>query len=165
MTCIECEKIRQKNHIIYEDDKVTALLVDKPATAGHIELMAKEHFPILEKVPDEVVQHMFFIANKISMACFEVLQAHGTNLIIRNGIAAGQRTNHAKLHIIPRTENDGLNFEWPTVKIDDDEMSTVHLQLEAEANKKEEAPQAVKEEKKKEILEESYLTKQLERIP
>jgi len=166
MTCIECEKIKSRKNLVYEDDKAIAFLVDKPATAGHVEIIPKEHFPILEKVPEDIVEHLFVTANKLSTVLFESMQAHGTNTIIRNGIAAGQKTNHLKIHVIPRVENDGLNFQWSTTKASEDELSTAELMLKTELEKPpEQKPIEMKKEPKEEISEESYLSKQLERIP
>jgi len=166
MICIDCEKIKNRKHLIYEDELASAFLVDKPATAGHVEIIPKQHFPILETAPDNITEHLFSTANKLSTVLFESLQAHGTNTIIRNGIAAGQKTNHLKIHVIPRVENDGLNFQWNTTKASEDELSTTELQLKSELEKPTEVkPKEITEAKPEEISEESYLAKQLERMP
>ena len=102
MNCIECEKIKNKRHLVYEDELVAALLDEKPAAAGQISLYPKAHFAIFEMVPDEIVSHMFVIANRLAMACFDTLEAEGTNILIKNGVPGGQKTNHAQLLVIPR---------------------------------------------------------------
>ena len=40
----------------------------------------------------------------------KVLKAKGSLLFIATGMAAGQRAPHAVIHIIPRYENDKINF-------------------------------------------------------
>lgn len=163
MTCIECEKVKTKKHLIYEDEVVTAVLSDKPAIAGHIEVIPKQHIPILEQIPDTIVGHMFTIANRIAMVCFETLGAQGTNIIIRNGISAGQKTPHTKIHVIPRQENDGLNLQWQASKADEEELSTTELMLKTELERPKEEKPAEPKPKEETISEESYLAKQLER--
>ena len=97
---------------IYEDDKVIAALHPFPATHGHMILFPKKHFTILEQLPDADVAYIFQIANKLSIAAFDTMNCGGTNIVVMNGIAAGQSVPHAVLNIIPRNENDGLNMQW-----------------------------------------------------
>ena len=185
MTCEYCEIIQGEKEAakIYEDDKVIAFLSDQPATIGHIIVAPKKHAPIIEAVSDEDIDHVFKIANKISVAVFESLKIEGTNLIVHNGVEAGQEMPHFSVNIIPRKTGDGLMFEWQPKQLKEEEMATIELQLKEEIGKpvvaaeipKEEAieeePEAKEEgaEKKKEIKEgekeESYLIKQLRRMP
>lgn len=174
MNCQDCERIKNRKNLIYEDEIVSAFLSDNPATAGHIEIYPKEHQPIIEKIPDNSMEHMLVIANKLSALCFEVLEAHGTNIIINNGIAAGQNTTHAKIQVIPRMENDGLSIHWQTIKENEEDLKTTQLMIkseleQSETKKEEKEPrEEKKEEVKEEIIsndEENYLIKQLERIP
>ncbi len=159
--------------MLYEDDKVIAFL--DPSYLGKIMLMPKEHYPIIENVPDFVVGHLFEVANKLSKALFEGLNATGTNIIVNNGVSAGQTIPHFCISIVPRRENDGINLQWQPKQLSDDEMSTVELQLKEEAKnigsfegeKKEPVNMDEKTEKieEKEGDEENYLIKQLRRIP
>jgi diadenosine tetraphosphate (Ap4A) HIT family hydrolase len=54
------------------------------------------------------------------------LGAEGTNIMINEGVPAGQRHAHAMIHIIPRKKDDGLNFEWPQKQIPEDYMAKIH---------------------------------------
>jgi histidine triad (HIT) family protein len=54
------------------------------------------------------------------------------NIIQNNGAIAGQTVMHFHLHLIPRFENDGLNFAWETKKFSNDELASL-----ADAIKKE----------------------------
>ena len=160
--------------LIYEDKDVTAVISKEPASLGHIVLYPKKHYPIIEQIPDYEFAHLFHIANKLSIGVFETIGCHGTNIIIQNGVAAGQTIPHVSIHIIPRKEEDGLNFEWATKKLSEEEMSTVELKVKEEAEKiggfeKEKRKEAIKLDKKKtekiSSEEENYLIKQLRRIP
>lgn len=160
---------------IYEDEKFTAFLKETPAIAGHICLTPKEHFTILEQVSDDLVEGMGVLLNKLSIAAFERMGAHGTNIIIQNGIAAGQSSSHFTANIIPRKENDGLNFQWKTIKMNEDVLKeTAKLLEKGQGAVTFEEPQKGKEVnldkyKKTEVVsdgdEMNYLIKQLERLP
>ncbi|HLC74264.1 MAG TPA: HIT family protein [Candidatus Nanoarchaeia archaeon] len=118
---------------IYSDDKLLAVMHLKPAAAGHILLFTKEHHSILEQVPDDIVGHAFSVANKISSAIFESLGVQGTNIIVENGTAAGQQIPHFSMHIVPRTENDGLKLDWKPKHVSDDDNDVALFQLKHEA--------------------------------
>jgi diadenosine tetraphosphate (Ap4A) HIT family hydrolase len=168
---------------VYEDDKVVAFLPSKPAGIGHILVVPKKHAPILETMSDDAVEHAFLVTNRISVAVFEAIKSEGTNIIVHNGIAAGQETPHFSINIITRREGDGLSFEWAPKQLGEEEMATVELQLKEEMQKP--APKEEKKEEaeeKKEIREikkednpakkddveeqeESYLLRQLRRMP
>ncbi|MFC1752344.1 HIT family protein [Thermoproteota archaeon] len=128
--CPYCQIIWDKEKKkIYEDDKVVAVLEQKPSSQGHVLVMPKEHYPIIEQVPDFLVSHVFAIANKISVALFESLNAQGTNIIVNNGIAAGQESAHFLINVIARREGDGLDFQWQPKQLSEEEMSTIELQI------------------------------------
>ncbi|MFO8016934.1 MAG: HIT domain-containing protein [Candidatus Woesearchaeota archaeon] len=130
--CPFCQKMASKDEKLYEDEKVAVMLSDTPATIGHLLVMPKEHYPIIEQVPDFIVEHALKVANKISVAVFETLKVQGTNIIVNNGIAAGQDSAHFMIHVIPRKENDGLNLQWQPKQMGEEEMSTIELQLKEE---------------------------------
>jgi histidine triad (HIT) family protein len=173
-----CEMARQKLNIIYEDDVVYGMLEPNPAGLGHIILMPKEHFTIIEQVPGMVSNHLFQIANKLSVATFEALGAMGTNIIVTNGVAAGQRSSHFLVNIIPRWEKDGLNFQWKTKQFNEEELSSVELQLRQFANVNEEPHHSVIPEhshadsqeshphqEEEDVDDEDYRVRQLDRVP
>ena len=172
--CKLCTAVKEKKGIVYEDADVMAVLNPEPSAAGHIVLFPKIHYPIIEQIPDYETAHLFHVANKLSIAIFEILGCHGTNIIIQNGTAAGQDIPHVSVHIIPRNENDGLDFQWATKQLSEEEMSTSELQIKEETKniggfekeKKKESVKILK--KKKEIIpdaEENYLIRQLNKIP
>jgi len=172
MTCETCELIKKKKGKLYEDEKIIALLAPTPAAVGHVWVLPKNHAAILEQVPDYIVGQVFSTANKLSMALFESLGAHGTNLLIQNGVSAGQKHNHLIVHIIPRRENDGIDFNWETKQLSEEEMSTVEIKIKDETKgigffETEPEKKVVIEQKEAEELgdEEDYLLKQLERLP
>ncbi|MFH1510407.1 MAG: HIT family protein [Candidatus Woesearchaeota archaeon] len=164
-----CNICKLQDNPIYEDDLIRAVLHKKPSAPGHIIVFPRKHYTIFEQVPDIEVARIFSVANKISTAVFESLQMHGTNILVNNGLAAGQQDNHFVVHIIPRTEGDGLKLEWKPKQLSEEEMSTVELMLKPVAEVMQEPPVEPKKEEKKEPEklgdENNYLIRQLRRIP
>jgi len=176
--CILCNTVEGETKLekIYEDDKVTAVVHPRGAAVGHVFVFPNEHYQIFEQVPDYEVEHLFDVVNKISIAVFEALGVQGTNIILQNGLAAGQEIPHVCIHIIPRKEGDDLDFQWEPKRLTEEQISTVEEKLknvasdigsfEKEKKKKE---VKVKKEKKKRLKaekeKENYMIKQLERIP
>lgn len=165
---------KEKGERVYEDNNFIAVLSQKPAALGHIILFPKKHYQIIEQIPDYAFGEMFRIANKLSIADFEAVKANGSNIIVQNGVAAGQDAAHVSVHLIPRNENDGLNFQWQPKQLNEEQMSTVELKLKEEAKhigvfeKKEKKEPIIIDKKPEEIKptkEENYLIKQLMRVP
>lgn len=161
-----------RSYKIYEDEKVVAFLKDRPAAVGHILIVPKEHYPIIENVPDFIVSHIFQLANRLSSAIFESLNASGTNIIVNNGVEAGQDQPHFSVNIIPRRENDNLNLQWQGKQATEEELSTIELSIKEMSEsigdfKKEKQKPIImdKEPDKVEDDEQNYLTKSLRRIP
>jgi histidine triad (HIT) family protein len=173
--CEFCTLIKGKMNKIYEDDQIFVMHAPKPATFGHVLVLPKKHVMILEQIPDYEVADIFSKVNKISTAVFESLGAHGTNIILQNGVAAGQNHSHLMIHVIPRREGDGIDFTWQPKQLSEEEMSTVELKLkeltknigafEEKPAEPVEMDKEVEQIKEPEGEEENYLIKQLQRIP
>ncbi len=129
--CIFCQIISGKvqSRKVYEDDKSIAIMDINPANPGHVLLLPKEHYAIMPQVPPDDLAHLFIVTKTISNACLRALQVQGTNIIVQNGIAAGQKAQHFMIHIIPRKEDDGINFELPQKKISEKQLDTLQEKL------------------------------------
>ena len=131
--CIFCQIISGKvqSRKVYEDEKVIALLDINPANPGHILLLTKEHYSIMPQIPDDEISHVFMAAKSLSNSMLRSIDAQGTNIIVANGIAAGQRAQHFMAHIIPRKENDGVNFVLPQKAMKQNEIEAIGNKLVA----------------------------------
>ena len=129
--CIFCQIVAGKvqSRKIYEDDKVLAILDINPSNPGHTLLMTKEHYSIMPQVPDDEVAHVFTAAKSLSNSMLRSIDAQGTNVVVANGIAAGQRAQHFMVHIIPRKENDGINFVLPQKTMEQKEIEAIGNRL------------------------------------
>ena len=172
MTCTICDQIKDNKHVLAQTETLAILLAQEPAANGHIIIVPKQHAPIAEQVPDNVIAEMFTTANSLSAQLFEQLGVQGTNLLLQNGLAAGQTANHVTLNIIPRKENDGINLEWQAKQISDDEMNQLEATIKAESEhigkfEKEITPTPLKPEETETVEEGEvdYMIQQLKRIP
>ncbi len=126
--CIFCHIIanRVASRKIFEDDKTLAIMDINPANPGHILIMPKEHYQIMPQVPEEEIGHIMMVAKAISHVCLRVLKVKGTNIFIANGAIAGQKASHFMLHVIPRTENDGISsFDLPEKQANPHELDEI----------------------------------------
>ena len=119
----------------------------------------------------QLVEEIFFLANFSSVSAFEVLRAQGTNIILN------ETNNHLAVDVIPRRENDGLNFLWKPKQLTPEEMNEVHNRIKdktfviGQKEAKEEPETLSGEEEKEDVIripeEEriNYLIKHLQKIP
>ena len=152
--CLLCQIIDGKipSKKVYEDDFAVVILDVNGANAGHCFVIPKNHYPIIEQVPDSEVAKLFNLSNRISSSIFENLGVQGTNLFVTNGVPAGQTVAHFMVHVIPRKENDDINLQWQPKQLTEEEMSTVELKIKENTKnivgcKKEEKEKTIKQPK------------------
>lgn len=179
--CPICSRIAEKK-FVYETEDVAVMIPPEPFARGHLIVVPKAHQPIIETVPDFVVGEMFSVANTVSMAVFEGLKAHGTNIVLQNGLPAGQRYPHAAISVIPRYDKDGLPLMWKPKTLGPDDFADIEIKMKEESKSigpfqkerpkmieqpREEPPKAEppKEESKDESEEMDYRIASLIRIP
>lgn len=125
--CIFCHivsgKVAAKK--VYEDNKCIAVLDINPANPGHVLLMPKEHYMIMPQMPEAELIHIFMVTKHISNSLLRALDVRGTNIVVANGAAAGQRAQHFMIHIIPRKEGDGVNFVLPSNSLNEKELDVI----------------------------------------
>ena len=125
--CIFCQiasgKVQARK--IYEDERVIGILDINPANPGHVLLLTKEHYSIMPQLPDDEISHVFMVAKSLSNSMLRSIDAQGTNILVANGIAAGQRAQHFIAHVIPRKDKDGVNFVLPQKTMEQNEVEVV----------------------------------------
>ena len=125
--CIFCQIVAGKvqSRKVYEDDIALGILDINPANPGHTLLLTKEHYSIMPQIPADEVQHVFMVVKALSNAMLRGIDAQGTNIIVANGVAAGQRAQHFMVHIIPRKENDNVEFVLPQKTMTEKEIDEI----------------------------------------
>jgi histidine triad (HIT) family protein len=165
--CAYCKVAKDSSRAIYEDDLCYAMLVSKPANPGHVVLLPKEHAPILEAVPKKTLAHLWVVANKLSVSLFDGLQAQGSNVVVHNGVVAGQSHAHALMHILPRTQGDGLDFQWAPKQVSPEQLTAIANQLSQEIPVVGTTSAAPEESNSTDDVDsgEDYLTRAVSRLP
>jgi histidine triad (HIT) family protein len=112
--CIFCKVVNNEipHHKFYEDDKVIAFLDIKPVNPGHSLVIPKKHYASIEEISEEDLAAMVLAAKKVGRLLKERLGAEAYNIVLNNGVAAGQVVMHLHFHVIPRHTGDGHVF-WP----------------------------------------------------
>ncbi|MBI2134485.1 HIT domain-containing protein [Candidatus Woesearchaeota archaeon] len=175
-SCLLCQIVANRipSYKVYEDELTLAVLDVNGGNPGHCFVIPKNHYPILEQIPDHELGNHFVVANKISSAIFETLKAQGTNIFVRNGIPAGQQVAHFMINVVPRKENDGINLQWKPRQLSEEEMSTVELKLKEQVKgrgiQKTQKTQTAKSQEapKPELVtddEDDYFMRQIRRMP
>ena len=177
MKCTYCELLEENKRILYSDDLIAIAVKGSGLVPGQIVVFPKQHFTILEMVPDEILTKCSLIANKVGMAVFDSLGAQGTNVLVKNGLGAGQEVPHFALEVIPRQANDNLALQWEPLEVNEYELESTLSQLqesgkEEKKEKTEKATATAQPEVKvdaavphKEKGKENYLLKSLRRMP
>lgn len=130
--CVFCKiaKGEVPSKVIYEDANTMAILDAKPATPGHILVFPKEHYSVLQQMPDADVARLFALAKYVSTASFDATQAQGSNILVASGAIAGQGAPHVIVHVIPRFENDGLPSQfWEPKELEEEQMNEIQKRI------------------------------------
>ena len=171
MKCQYCEIVEENRGILYQDQEAVVAVKDTALAPGQVTIFPRNHFTILEMIPDDLLKKCSLLANTVGIAVFEALSCQGTNVLVQNGIGAGQSVPHFALEIIPRNENDGIDLQWQPLPFMEDELETTTLLLKEEVTKAQEPKNEKVTEKAEPIKKvngedsENYLFKSLKRLP
>ncbi len=156
---------------LYKDPLVRITTSEEPCTKGDIDIFPVEEKIKIEELSDDTIKHLFFSGSYAATALFELLGAHGTNIILSD------LDSKPKMEIVARKENDGLNFQWNPTKGDPGQLKDLAKQIKDQIDMddwKEKNPDSSSTpkqvEKKETVLREeegktNYLLKSLERRP
>lgn len=111
--CIFCKIITGEipSVKVYEDDEVLAFLDAAPFSRGHSLVIPKKHFENIYEIDEESLKKVIVSSKNISVKIKNALSADGIRISQSNGVVAGQAVFHIHFHIIPRYQDDGLQFD------------------------------------------------------
>lgn len=114
MDCIFCKIVKQEIGCakIFENDKILVFLDIRPANKGHCLVVPKQHYSTLLDIPDEILAELMVTAKKVCKALSLSCGNGGFNILMNNGVVAGQIVPHAHLHVIPRFKDDEVTINW-----------------------------------------------------
>ncbi len=107
------------NEDLFVDEFVRFRLAKPPASKGHVQILPVQNVNSFEDLSDEAFIALFQGASTVATALFELLGAHGTNIICSDfgrGIV---------VDVVARSENDGLNFLWQPVPANPSQLESV----------------------------------------
>jgi len=97
--------------IVHEDDKCCAFMDIHPLNTGHVLVIPNTHAAGLADLDPDIGAHLFRVAQQIAIALrHSDIPCQGISLSLADGRTAGQEVFHVHLHVIPRTEGDGLGW-------------------------------------------------------
>lgn len=101
---------------------------------GHVLVIPKKRYKNFEEVPPQIQKEIINSINTITKA---LKRTHaGYNILLNNGIEAGQFINHAHFHIIPRNIDDQIKIEvWKSQKINKNKYIAYNKKLKKEIAK------------------------------
>ncbi len=99
-------------HTVYEDDHVLAFLDIGPLCPGHMLVIPKERKAFLHELSDAAAEAVGRVLPRLSRALMAATGATDYNILQNNGTLAHQIVMHVHFHIIPRREDEGLDFGW-----------------------------------------------------
>ncbi len=117
--CIFCQIIKKEisAEIVFEDEQSLAIIDLYPASAGHLLIVPKEHKQSIKDFSQDLIAHLGKISQRLSSIFFQNMKVEGVTSIIQEGKFAGQKSPHQIMHLIPRFENDGLNFNIEDIEL------------------------------------------------
>lgn len=96
--------------ILLRGERNLVLLNLYPYTSGHVMIVPYEHVATLSEARPETLAEMMTLAQRVEGALRRVYQAHGLNVGMNLGQAAGAGVaGHIHLHLLPRWFGD-VNF-------------------------------------------------------
>ncbi|KZK76289.1 AP-4-A phosphorylase [Pseudovibrio sp. W64] len=112
MTCIFCAIAAGEApaYILCRNHLVLAFL----SLEGHPLIVPRCHLSGLNDLDDQTAAALFQMATRVSRALRTAKGCDGINLILSDGVAAGQDVFHAHLHVKPRWSGDEVILRWDT---------------------------------------------------
>lgn len=134
--CTFCEIVSgdSPGSIVYEDDSVLAMMTLRPMSRGHILVIPRNHTASLSELDKETGGSLFEVGMEVAQAVRDSkIKSEGINFWLADGIAAGQEIFHIHLHVLPRSEQDGIKLKGPRLDLGrsqmDDDAEIVRTEL------------------------------------
>lgn len=110
--CVFCQiaQHRLPAEVLYENDKVIAILDINPIHYGHALIISKTHCPDFLHVQESDLHDILHVTQIVARAIVKSLQLDGFNIFSNNGKIAGQSVFHFHMHVTPRYVNDDIKF-------------------------------------------------------
>lgn len=116
-TCVVCRIVSGdlEAQVVFRDETLVAFLDHRPVFPGHVLVCPVEHVPDLNHLDTALMQPLMAMAQRVSLAQQQVLEASGSFVALNNIVS--QSVPHVHVHVVPRRFKDGLRgFFWPRTR-------------------------------------------------
>lgn len=97
---------REDEHVLFENDRVVAVLDANPHTPGHTLVVPRDHYDRIRDLPPRVASSLFETIRRLLPTVEGAVGAAASNVAFNDGDAAGRDVAHVHGHVIPRFEGD-----------------------------------------------------------
>lgn len=87
--------------IIFENDRAMAFMDINPERPGHFLVVPKVHSTNMIDITDEDIAYLIVVAKGLANDVIKNMGVSGYNIVINNGVEAGQEIFHTHIHVIP----------------------------------------------------------------
>ncbi|MFA5860657.1 MAG: HIT family protein [Candidatus Thermoplasmatota archaeon] len=110
MTCIFCKIASGEipSEKVIENERAFAFLDVKPLVKGHVLVIPKRHAERVTDMPPEDASAVMELAQHVIRRLEGGMGIQGVTVAFNDGRPAGQEVLHAHMHIVPRSETDGV---------------------------------------------------------
>lgn len=111
--CIFCKIINDElpSKTIYEDEIIKVILNINPETNGHLLILPKKHYDNVFDIEKKIINHSIdIIKEKLYPLLKEKLNCEGLTISQNNFL--GQEIKHFHIHLVPRYQEDNLEFNY-----------------------------------------------------
>lgn len=132
--CIFCKIVQGQipSTRVLETEHAVALLDIHPVNPGHVLIVTRAHHAHLADLPESIAAHAASLLPRLCRVIRAATGADGLNVIVNNGRAAGQTIDHVHWHIIPRFDDDSVNWPWPQGQYVGDELARMQARITGE---------------------------------
>lgn len=111
--CIFCKIIRGEvpSEKVYEGEYFIVIKDIRQKVKGHSLVIPRKHYDTFLDMPSSLYASFMQTTHEAAKILMKQYKAEGFNLSLNNGAVAGQAVLHVHLHILPRVQGDGINWE------------------------------------------------------
>jgi histidine triad (HIT) family protein len=93
-------------NVVYRDARVAAFLDANPLFLGHTLVVPVAHTATLDDLGPDLIAPLFDVVRRTSIALQRALPSDGSFVAVNTRVS--QSVPHLHVHVVPRTEGDGL---------------------------------------------------------
>ncbi|MBI4155007.1 HIT domain-containing protein [Candidatus Woesearchaeota archaeon] len=109
-----------KSEILYQDENVMVIFDINPASKGHMLVIPLNHESSITNSKD--YGKIMDVVQRVAKVVFDVLKVEGVNILIGDGVTAGQKVAHGYVHVIPRSEDDKVKINWEKLNVKEKDL-------------------------------------------